>query len=765
MSKIADVEANATSLDGLVNDNGLIPTLRNGPKPSYQYLIDGWNEEIAAAILEVNKSRGFRVVGDFASGFTYELPNDVAVDASGNYWAYADVNALPITVSAGTTPSEPTYTQVTFNQASGVTTTAGINAQQFIDNFELKIFQSPTDNLTKVETFAGGVGVVYEVRKTADNSLATIYSDKDGATSIPQNGISNMSNGNAEVVFYIADGDYTITIGGESSNFSTIKQVVTNSPLNANIDMHFGALLGVSAVNPQGSVERSIASDLSIGDMELTLTLTSPYVAGSLLCYLADDGEWYPTVVHSAIGSLVKLKYPIQAACSTSKCIVSNFMRDNIHPNQRGYNTVVDYALRTALYDTTKLESWSTDFNNALPVGGAVLDRVAPSLYENPGHSDLIPLQVTCASSGLGVQTPPLVNGYSGDMLVKVYLNYGVDESTLAGAAEGLCQTKVQVLDGNSTIATKTVSSRSVCDVVRLVCNKKQGSNLTVKITSLTGGQHKIWVSKVEVHKINSADKNINIGTHVIAGDSWTVGEGISPRLKERLSKVTFIDSGVSGDKSSDVLGAWGGRIAQYNPDYIWMLVGTNDFYGSVTKDTYDTNIRIMSGLSASLASKFVYFTASVGQNATLDLSRKYALGVDNASNGANYDDIGVDYSDYEYFELSIPNINLDPNTAYTVGFLPGTTDDDVLIDFAFFKTTSDSFVDVKLGFLASPFPAANDINLTGGEVLIPNGSVQSGLIAEKTGAGGFCCVTAKNTSGSNLRITGTIKGRWKPVS
>lgn len=46
MSKITDAEANATSLDGLVNDNGLITTLRNGPKPSYQYLVDGWTIEV-----------------------------------------------------------------------------------------------------------------------------------------------------------------------------------------------------------------------------------------------------------------------------------------------------------------------------------------------------------------------------------------------------------------------------------------------------------------------------------------------------------------------------------------------------------------------------------------------------------------------------------------------------------------------------------------------------------------------------------------------
>jgi hypothetical protein len=81
---------------------------------------DYFNSKINEVVLELSKSRGFRVVGDFASGFTYELPNDVGVDGSGNYWIYTDVNALPVVVSAGTTPSAPTYTQVTFNDAIGV---------------------------------------------------------------------------------------------------------------------------------------------------------------------------------------------------------------------------------------------------------------------------------------------------------------------------------------------------------------------------------------------------------------------------------------------------------------------------------------------------------------------------------------------------------------------------------------------------------------------------------------------------------------------
>jgi hypothetical protein len=78
------------------------------------------DETVNQIILDLSTSRGFRVKGTFAAGFTYELPNDVGLDASSNAWIYTDVDALPFTVPAATSPSFPTYTQVTFNQASNV---------------------------------------------------------------------------------------------------------------------------------------------------------------------------------------------------------------------------------------------------------------------------------------------------------------------------------------------------------------------------------------------------------------------------------------------------------------------------------------------------------------------------------------------------------------------------------------------------------------------------------------------------------------------
>ena len=87
-----------------------------------------------------------------------------------------------------------------------------------------KIFQSPTDGgLTEIQTRTVYANEVYEVRKTSDNSLATIYSDAAGTIEIVQNGIDNKSGSDGVVEFYVADGDYYAVSQGESNNFSVAK--------------------------------------------------------------------------------------------------------------------------------------------------------------------------------------------------------------------------------------------------------------------------------------------------------------------------------------------------------------------------------------------------------------------------------------------------------------------------------------------------------------------------------------------------------------
>lgn len=178
--------------------------------------------EFDLTLEQYKESRGFNTKGTFADGFTYELPNDVGLDASGNPWILIDTSSLPVTVAAGTTPTNPPYKQVAYGTAAQVSTNTSDTVQSFVDSFALKIFQSPTDGgLTEIQTRTISGGEVYEVRKTSDDSLATIYSDAAGTTEIVQNGTDNKSGSDGVVEFYIADGEYYVEVDSVQSNFST----------------------------------------------------------------------------------------------------------------------------------------------------------------------------------------------------------------------------------------------------------------------------------------------------------------------------------------------------------------------------------------------------------------------------------------------------------------------------------------------------------------------------------------------------------------
>ena len=96
---------------------------------------------------------------------------------------------------------------------TGLSVSAQYVDDKLADAFALKIFQSPTaGGLTKIQTLTVNGGEVYEVRKTSDDSLATIYSDAAGTAEIVQNGTDNKSGSDGVVEFYIADGDYYIEV-------------------------------------------------------------------------------------------------------------------------------------------------------------------------------------------------------------------------------------------------------------------------------------------------------------------------------------------------------------------------------------------------------------------------------------------------------------------------------------------------------------------------------------------------------------------------
>lgn len=117
------------------------------------YGADYFDSQIDYAInkitIETGYSRGYNRKGTFASGFTYELPNDVGVDTDGNAWVYTDIDELPSAVTAGTVPSEPEYSPVFLSESDNVKNSDGSSSQNTHD---------ATKAILKSQGLSGGFG-------------------------------------------------------------------------------------------------------------------------------------------------------------------------------------------------------------------------------------------------------------------------------------------------------------------------------------------------------------------------------------------------------------------------------------------------------------------------------------------------------------------------------------------------------------------------------------------------------------------------------
>lgn len=71
-------------------------------------------EAIASVI-----SLGWTPVGEFATGFTYTKLNDVGRDSSGSWWKY-NGSDLPKEITAGTVPSSPNFSVISFETADNI---------------------------------------------------------------------------------------------------------------------------------------------------------------------------------------------------------------------------------------------------------------------------------------------------------------------------------------------------------------------------------------------------------------------------------------------------------------------------------------------------------------------------------------------------------------------------------------------------------------------------------------------------------------------
>lgn len=116
---------------------------------------------------------------------------------------------------------------------NGVVDTA--NTSQYVDALKIMFREPLGENvfiainrgfLAKITFYpVGGSGSIYKVFDANTNQPVDIYANKEGSVLIPQNDINNVASPEGDIIFFISEGDYYITINTQKIEFSVVSNL------------------------------------------------------------------------------------------------------------------------------------------------------------------------------------------------------------------------------------------------------------------------------------------------------------------------------------------------------------------------------------------------------------------------------------------------------------------------------------------------------------------------------------------------------------
>ena len=192
------------------DENTTVTTRLGQQTNSVAKTIKGINDRASAAIITAANNFNLSPSGfDFATGGTLTSNNQTVSDAIGNEWIYTlEIPEGGYIVTAGTTPTDPPYKQVSYNQASNISDSQGSNVQSYINN-----------NLTPFKTVA--------------DMLAYDYTEIPADSRIEWQGYYTQSDGGGNLGV-LKKGDSTSLIDDGGSVFIIVNDVVNGVWIETN---------------------------------------------------------------------------------------------------------------------------------------------------------------------------------------------------------------------------------------------------------------------------------------------------------------------------------------------------------------------------------------------------------------------------------------------------------------------------------------------------------------------------------------------------
>lgn len=559
--------------------------------------------------------------------------------------------------------------------ASFISTKTDESVQDFVDSFALKIFQSPTDGgLTEIQTRTVNASEVYEVRKTSDDSLATIYSDAAGTTEIAQNGTDNKSGSDGVIEFYIEDAFDELKIETESGVANFKNNVYFEVGFNNNRgDLSFVETFTQFHSSP--FVPDNIADENGGGTMtgggfaeQWTITLTggvegsssattddSSVIGGAgtdkwPCAILYSNGKFQFNIVTSSTVSSLNFMFPLEYDAAGSALSPTFDAALGQHLTQNATKAFVNLIADRPMYETSAYQ-WSVanfvaeppkynkiwDGNAAVKSYGILdVDNIVSRFFTEVNH-----INIVNQNTGLSQRPTSLPAGIaqgchlSGHGVTAEFNTAEIDSGYLEFVAcvcqdassslnpNGIFTATITVSDGVQTIYTAKVREFQTRHTIPFANTNK----LTVDIVSdqnnvfnLRVYETKLWKSRLDSSPLFNENERT-----VLCGDSWwdRYDAGAVRFLNERIEakggRGEVLDSALGGQTASWAISNFDTLIKAKEPDHVIFHFYTNDNNAGDTFEEWISNMMLLVSMCSALGIRSTIIkpmgTASEGQS------------------------------------------------------------------------------------------------------------------------------------------------------
>ncbi|MCO8261469.1 GDSL-type esterase/lipase family protein [Pseudomonas asiatica] len=479
----------------------------------------------------------------------------------------------------------------------------------------------------------------------------------------------------------VSDAAQNVQLQKNTDALAGIGRVFSNVLDPAVVDLHYATQCGVgwSASDPGGIVSTATTAAAAQNTTALPVASSASFFVEQIICWLASDGQYYTGVIKAIeAGPVLRIDRQLRVAVA-SGAPVYNFNRDDAHANTYGFNAIADEALRQlGTKRISNLEYQGKDGAIWSPILGATLVSQTASVYTNPGSATIGERSISVASNSVGAGVASSwVSLSGGDKMVNIAVNPGTRDGGFSGSidiaifeklADG---TEFQIASDTGILSYGAIRSRDIYFTIR------PGSMVQVRITSPNGGPWTFYVGPINYFGLRGFLGSLNRGKHVLLGDSWFAGGDLYNRLVARLPKATIINKGISGNKASDLLARFAADVIPQNPDFVWIMIGTNDYYASVTPNLFEQQILQLRRMIQALGAQPIFFTASVGAIAPtagggdqLVKSRGYAINVRYHAQALQPDGAGTVARSANFYARA----TISASSSQIIGVIPGMT-------------------------------------------------------------------------------------------